>query len=76
VVYISNSIQSHLGIEIGGIPLHKDEGYWRVHPGHKDIVEVFVDKAYEKLHPHVGHSGHVAHFAVNIKLYGVSKEDR
>jgi hypothetical protein len=73
VIYISNTIHDRLRIEICGIPLHKGEGYWRVHPDHRDIVEVFVDKAFKKLHPQVKYSRQVALLTVDITLLGVRR---
>ncbi|KAH0541511.1 hypothetical protein FGG08_003986 [Glutinoglossum americanum] len=74
LIYVSSAIgDSHkrLRVEICGLPLSVDEGYWRIRPGDENLVEIFVDKAYEELRSHIRDSVHVTYLTVNVILYGV-----
>ena len=72
MVYVSNAIK-RLQIDICGLSLSMDEGYWRIHPDHKDIVEIFVDRAYQNLHSRIKDFGHLTPLTVNVILYGVER---
>ncbi|KAH0558547.1 hypothetical protein GP486_004796 [Trichoglossum hirsutum] len=63
-------LYKRLQIDMCGLALHTDDGYWRVHPDHNDVVEISVDRAYENLSPRITSFGHPAPLTVGVVLYG------